>query len=73
MEDKRTNGVVVRPRSGISEEEARDVRARAWTFVFQCWQEKKKAAAHAPSNGPDDGTKIKEDSADASIIPGQSR
>jgi hypothetical protein len=30
----------VTPLSGISPERARDARARAWAFVFQCWQEK---------------------------------
>jgi len=30
----------VTPLSGISPEQARDTRARAWAFVFQCWQEK---------------------------------
>jgi hypothetical protein len=30
--------------SGISPEQARDIRARAWAFVFQCWQEKQMAA-----------------------------
>jgi hypothetical protein len=49
-------------------EQARDVRARAWAFIFDC-HARKKAAAHSPDNGPDDGTKFKEDSADASIIP----
>jgi hypothetical protein len=30
----------VSPLSGISPEQARDTRARAWVFVFRCWQEK---------------------------------
>ena len=30
----------VTPLSGISPEQARDARARAWAFVFRCWQEK---------------------------------
>jgi hypothetical protein len=29
---------------GTTPEQARDARARAWSFVFQCWQEKQKAA-----------------------------
>jgi hypothetical protein len=28
------------PFSGISPEQARDARARAWAFAFRCWQEK---------------------------------
>ena len=33
--------IVVRPRSVISPEEARDARARAWAFVFSCWHAKR--------------------------------
>jgi hypothetical protein len=33
--------IVVKPLSGISPEQARDARARAWAFVFQCWHAKK--------------------------------
>jgi hypothetical protein len=39
------------PLSGISPEQARDIRARAWAFVFQCWQEKQMAAE--PTAEPD--------------------
>jgi hypothetical protein len=37
---------------GITLEEARDVRARAWAFVFQC-HAKKKAAGVTSTNGDD--------------------
>ena len=30
----------LKPDAGLTSEQARDVRARAWAFVFQCWQEK---------------------------------
>ena len=30
---------------GITPEQARDVRARAWRFVFDCYEQKKAAAA----------------------------
>jgi hypothetical protein len=30
----------VTPLSGISPEQVRDARARAWAFVFRCWLEK---------------------------------
>ncbi len=36
--------ITVKPTSRISSDEARDARARAWSFVFKCWQEKQKAA-----------------------------
>ena len=26
---------------GVTSEQARDVRARAWAFVFECWHTKK--------------------------------
>jgi hypothetical protein len=38
------------PCGDISPEQARDARARAWAFVFQCWQKKQKAA---PASRPD--------------------
>ena len=43
---------------------ARDARARAWVFAFECYRMKKGARPGAP----DDGTESKEDSADAPII-----
>jgi hypothetical protein len=33
--------ITVTPLSSILPEQARDTRARAWAFVFQCWQEKR--------------------------------
>jgi hypothetical protein len=36
----------------ITSEQARDARARAWAFVFQCWQANKMAAELTPQ--PDD-------------------
>ena len=35
--------------SGITPEEARDARACAWAFVFECWQESQMAAKGAPT------------------------
>ena len=43
---------------------ARDARARAWAFAFECYRTKKDAR----SGAPDDGTESKEDSADAPSI-----
>ena len=40
------------PFSGISPEQARDTRARAWAFVFECYR--KKAAATSPVSRPND-------------------
>jgi hypothetical protein len=34
----------------ISIEHARDARARAWVYVFQCWQDKQNAAGMTSTN-----------------------
>jgi hypothetical protein len=41
------------PRSETPLEWGRDARARAWAFVFQCWQEKQNAAGVSSTNGDD--------------------
>ena len=56
--------VTVKATPDITEEQARDARARAWAFIFDCHAKKKAARP----GGPDDGTKSKEDSANAPII-----
>jgi hypothetical protein len=33
----------------VTSEQASDARARAWAFVFRCWQEKQKAAKRTPT------------------------
>jgi hypothetical protein len=43
-------------------EQLRNVRARAWTYVFGCFHRRTEKKA-APASGPNDGTKVKEDSA----------
>jgi hypothetical protein len=58
-----------RPHAGITPEQTRSVRARAWAFVFQCWQEKQKADEPAPEPIDRDGTTVQGDSAHARIIP----
>jgi hypothetical protein len=51
-----------RPRPGITPEQARDARARAWAFVFQCWQQKEMAAEPAPElDSHDDAKEPKND------------
>ena len=44
--------ISVKSLSGISPGQARDTRARAWAFVFQCWQEKQMTTELAAE--PDD-------------------
>ncbi len=56
---------IVRPGVGTSPEEARDTRARAWSFVFQCWQEKQRAGV-GPAR---DDRKESNDLATPNIVP----
>ena len=56
-------------RSDFTPEEARDVRARVWAFVFRCYESKKNPAAGQGVRGDSDGTETKEDSAYGCIIP----
>jgi hypothetical protein len=39
---------ITRLQGHLTPEQARDVRARAWAFVFQCWQEKQMTTETAP-------------------------
>jgi hypothetical protein len=41
----------LKPDAGLTSEQARDARARAWAYVFQCWQEKQDAAGMTSTNG----------------------
>jgi hypothetical protein len=47
-----------RPYSGITPKQARDVRARAWAFVFQCWQAKQMATEPTPEPDGREGTTL---------------
>jgi len=42
--------IVLTPLPSISPKQARNVRARCWDFVFQCWQEKQIGAERAPDD-----------------------
>jgi hypothetical protein len=55
---------VLRPTPGIAAEQAKDVRARAWQFVFSCHAKKKATRA----GGHDAGKEINERSGNP-IIP----
>jgi len=47
--------------SSLSLEQARDARARAWAYIFQCWQEKQKPAEPAPEpDGRNDGAIVRD-------------
>jgi hypothetical protein len=45
--------------TAVSSEQNLEARARAWAFVFDCFSKKEATR----SGGPDDGTKVKENSA----------
>jgi hypothetical protein len=47
--------IAAKPLPRISPEQACDARARAWAFVFQCWQEKQKGG---PETAPDDAKEL---------------
>ncbi len=57
-----------RPHPRLTSEQCRDVRARAWAFVFECHAKKKAAACTQHADGVD-GTEIKGDSAYGRSIP----
>jgi hypothetical protein len=42
--------IVVKPLPGVTPDQVRDVRARCWDFVFQCWHAKK-GVPHDLMNG----------------------
>jgi hypothetical protein len=69
MKPKSSPKVTLVPTHGISPEQARDARARAWLFVFRCYESRKNPAAGQSVRGNSDGTETKEDSAYGSIIP----
>ena len=56
-----------RPHLGISAEGARDIRARAWAFVFDC--HKKKAVARTNGNRDDTKEGPLDDFRAADILP----
>jgi hypothetical protein len=47
----------LRPNLGLTLEQARDARARAWAFVFQCWHAKKGEQHVVTTNRPVDTEK----------------
>lgn len=59
-----TQHIDAEPLLGITPEQARDARVWALRLVLTYYDKKKSARP----GGPDEGTKFKEDSADASII-----
>ena len=48
-----TSRVVAYPHSGISSEQARDIRARAWAYVFECFARHKREAGTGTNYGED--------------------
>ena len=54
----------LKPDAGLTSEQARDVRARAWSYVFECFNHHTKKKA-APAGGPDDAKERSEDDSSA--------
>lgn len=48
--------IIVKPCPGLTPERARDARARAWKYVFDCYGKKK---GGVPSTARNDGKEIK--------------
>jgi hypothetical protein len=60
---------ISRPTSGISAEQARNARARAWAYVFDCWR-KKDAAGMTSTHGDDTkGRSVDDFRADEASVP----
>ena len=49
---------MLKPDAGLTSEQLRDVRARAWSYVFECFNRHTKKKA-APASGPDDAKESK--------------
>lgn len=62
-----TPRVVLSSRQNLMPEQARDARARAWAFVFQCWEEKQKG--RPTTSGPDSAKGGSSDSSAKASIP----
>ena len=63
--------IVYRPQPSISPQEARDVRARVWVFLFECFHRhagKEDSPAPVPDNPERRSTELR---ADKAIVPGQ--
>lgn len=54
--------------SSITSEHARDARARAWAFVFACFEKHKQENKGGPATAPDDAEESKNDRTAAAII-----
>jgi hypothetical protein len=44
--------------TGVSSERARDARARAWTYVFECFN-RRNGKEGGPATAPDDPKRVK--------------
>jgi hypothetical protein len=61
--------ITLKPCASASPEQARDARAQAWNYVFQCWQEKQNAAGRTSTNGGDEKERSRNDSLAKTRIP----
>jgi hypothetical protein len=58
--------ITVKPTSGVSSDQARDARARAWSYVFECFDRHTKNRGRLlDKSGPDDARKDQ----DAGTLP----
>jgi hypothetical protein len=54
--------ITVKPLSGISSDQTRDARARAWAYVFECFNRREIQKGGPTTSRPDAAKEIKNDS-----------
>jgi hypothetical protein len=58
--------ITFRPSAGATHEEAREKRARAWAFIFECWRAKQEGG---PTTAPDNPERSSDEIRARSSIP----
>ena len=66
MATKTDTEIIVKRTPGLTPEQARDARARAWRFVLDCWEQKKAAGT---SGGEEPARKESKDVSRNRTIP----
>jgi hypothetical protein len=67
---KRAN-ITYAPLSGITPEQARDARARAWAFVFKCYDRHVNGSDGTPCTTPEDEKEMNNGPAESTLPPKQ--
>jgi hypothetical protein len=51
--------IVLNPREGLTPEQARDARARAWAYVFDCFNRRREQEGGAAISATDDAAMVR--------------